>query len=60
MAGMDTVVIGNYNQLDMFDLDGLTNGFIDTYHYWSFNPGVPIMNFKINTKSTPFITESKS
>lgn len=51
MSGVDTVVIGNYNQLDMFDVDGLVNGFIDTYHYWSFNPGIPIMNFKINMKS---------
>jgi len=51
LASKDTVILGNYNQLDMIDLDGLTNGFVDTYHYWSFCPGLPIMNFKVNSKS---------
>jgi hypothetical protein len=51
-ASRDTVVVGNYNQLDMFDLDGLTHNFVDTYLYWSFCPGTPIMNLKVNPKST--------
>ena len=59
LASTDTVVLGNYNQLDMFDLDGLANGFVDTFHYWSFCPGIPIMNFKVNVKSILFFMQSK-
>jgi hypothetical protein len=43
----------------MIDLDGLTNGFVDTYHYWSFCPGVPIMNFKVNAKSKSILMQRK-
>lgn len=51
LASRDTVILGNYNQLDMIDLDGLTHSFVDTFHYWSFYPGTPIMDLKVNPKS---------
>ena len=51
LASKDTVIVGNYNQLDMFDMDGLSHNFIDTYHYWSFYPNTPILNLKVNIKS---------
>lgn len=52
LASRDTVILGNYNQLDMIDLDGLTHGFVDTFHYWSFSPDTPILDLKVNIKST--------
>jgi hypothetical protein len=52
LASRDSVIIGNYNQLDMIDLDGLANGFVDTFHYWSLSLPTPIMDLRVNTKSS--------
>jgi hypothetical protein len=58
MASRDTVILGNYNQLDMIDLDGLTSSFVDTFHYWSFSPNSPIMDLKVNSKSSCKLTQN--
>ena len=50
-ASRDTVILGNQNQLDMINLDGLAHNFVDTFHYWSLSIDRPIMDVKINRKS---------
>jgi len=52
LASNDTVIVGNVNQIDMINLDGLAHNFVDTFHYWSLNISKPILDVKINLKST--------
>ena len=56
VASKQAIIIGNYNQVDMINIDGLAYNFIDTFYYWSLNIGRAIMDVKINIKSNyPFI-----
>ena len=53
LASKDAVVIGNSNQLDMINIDGLAHNFVDTFYYWSLNISKPILSVKLSIKSTP-------
>lgn len=52
LASKDTVVIGNSNQIDMINIDGLAHNFVDTLYYWSLNISKPILSVKLSIKST--------
>jgi hypothetical protein len=52
LASKDTVVIGNSNQIDMINIDGLAHNFVDTFYYWSLNISKPILSVKLSIKST--------